>query len=229
MQRRLLPDRAPRRSPASRSPPAISPPSGGSLGGDWYDVFSLPGGRVAVAVGDVVGRGVEAAAVMAQLRTAVRAYAADGHPPATRPRPGQHADVAPRPAGHDHGGLRDPGPGERKRSSSSAPGIRPRWSSRRPAPRRTSSRSAGAPARGERVVHLPVADVPTCPRAPSCCSTPTVSWSAGASRSTSASSGSACSARGSMTSRPSARRSSSASSATSRATTSRSSPRASRR
>ena len=58
------------------------PASGGSLGGDWYDVFSLPSGRVGVAVGDVVGRGVEAAAIMAQLRTAVRAYAADGHPPA---------------------------------------------------------------------------------------------------------------------------------------------------
>ena len=58
------------------------PAAGGSLGGDWYDVFLLPGGRVAVTVGDVVGHGVEAAAVMAQLRTAVRAYAADGHPPA---------------------------------------------------------------------------------------------------------------------------------------------------
>ena len=57
------------------------PASGGSLGGDWYDVFALPGGRVGVVVGDVVGRGVEAAAVMAQLRTAVRAYAVDGHPP----------------------------------------------------------------------------------------------------------------------------------------------------
>jgi anti-sigma regulatory factor (Ser/Thr protein kinase) len=42
----------------------------------------MPGGRVAVAVGDVVGHGVEAAAVMAQLRTALRAYAADGHAPA---------------------------------------------------------------------------------------------------------------------------------------------------
>ena len=58
------------------------PAAGGSLGGDWYDVFTLAGGRVALAVGDVVGRGVEAAAIMAQLRTAVRAYAADGHPPA---------------------------------------------------------------------------------------------------------------------------------------------------
>ena len=58
------------------------PAAGGSLGGDWYDLFTLAGGRVALAVGDVVGRGVEAAAIMAQLRTAVRAYAADGHPPA---------------------------------------------------------------------------------------------------------------------------------------------------
>jgi serine phosphatase RsbU (regulator of sigma subunit)/anti-sigma regulatory factor (Ser/Thr protein kinase) len=59
------------------------PAAGASLGGDWYDVFELPGGRVVLAVGDVVGHGMVAAAVMAQLRTAVRAYAAEGHPPAT--------------------------------------------------------------------------------------------------------------------------------------------------
>jgi anti-sigma regulatory factor (Ser/Thr protein kinase) len=59
------------------------PAAGSSLGGDWYDVFELPGGRVVLAVGDVVGHGVVAAAAMAQLRTAVRAYAAEGHPPAT--------------------------------------------------------------------------------------------------------------------------------------------------
>jgi GAF domain-containing protein/anti-sigma regulatory factor (Ser/Thr protein kinase) len=57
------------------------PASAGGLGGDWYDVFPVPDGRVAVVVGDVVGHGVAAAAVMAQLRTALRAYAADGHPP----------------------------------------------------------------------------------------------------------------------------------------------------
>ena len=69
------------------------PASGGSLGGDWYDVFALAGGRVGVVVGDVVGRGVEAAAVMAQLRTAVRAYAA-GRPPARRRRrPRQQPDA----------------------------------------------------------------------------------------------------------------------------------------
>ena len=81
MQRRLLPDRLSDVSGLETAARYL-PAAGGSLGGDWYDVFSLAGGRVAVAVGDVVGRGVEAAAVMAQLRTAVRAYAADGHPPA---------------------------------------------------------------------------------------------------------------------------------------------------
>ena len=81
MQRRLLPAKLSDVSGLETAARYL-PAAGGSLGGDWYDVFSLTGGRVAVAVGDVVGRGVEAAAVMAQLRTAVRAYAADGHPPA---------------------------------------------------------------------------------------------------------------------------------------------------
>jgi serine phosphatase RsbU (regulator of sigma subunit)/anti-sigma regulatory factor (Ser/Thr protein kinase) len=58
------------------------PASGESLGGDWYDAFMLGGGRIVVAVGDVVGHGIGAAAIMAQLRTALRAYAADGHGPA---------------------------------------------------------------------------------------------------------------------------------------------------
>ncbi|HEX4521856.1 MAG TPA: SpoIIE family protein phosphatase [Gaiellaceae bacterium] len=45
------------------------------VGGDWYDVFELLGGRVAVTVGDVVGHGLEAAAAMGQLRTALAALA----------------------------------------------------------------------------------------------------------------------------------------------------------
>jgi GAF domain-containing protein/anti-sigma regulatory factor (Ser/Thr protein kinase) len=52
-----------------------------SLGGDWYDVFPIGGGRIGLAVGDVVGHGLPAAALMAQLRTALRAYAFDGYPP----------------------------------------------------------------------------------------------------------------------------------------------------
>jgi PAS domain S-box-containing protein len=50
--------------------------------GDWYDVLVLPDGRVGVGIGDVVGRGLEAAATMSQLRTALRAYAIDGLQPA---------------------------------------------------------------------------------------------------------------------------------------------------
>jgi serine phosphatase RsbU (regulator of sigma subunit) len=46
------------------------------VGGDFYDVIPLPDGRVAFAVGDVMGRGVAAAAAMAQMRAAVRAYVA---------------------------------------------------------------------------------------------------------------------------------------------------------
>jgi PAS domain S-box-containing protein len=48
---------------------------GTQVGGDWYDVIELPRGRVGLVVGDVMGRGVHAAAVMGQVRAAVRAYA----------------------------------------------------------------------------------------------------------------------------------------------------------
>jgi anti-sigma regulatory factor (Ser/Thr protein kinase) len=51
------------------------------VGGDWYDVIPLPGGRVGLAMGDVVSRGVRAASVMGQLRNALRAYALEGDPP----------------------------------------------------------------------------------------------------------------------------------------------------
>ena len=80
LQRRLLPDL--RRVPGLELAGRYLPASGAGLGGDWYDAFPLSGGRVAVVTGDVVGHGVGAAAVMAQLRTALRAYAIDGHAPA---------------------------------------------------------------------------------------------------------------------------------------------------
>jgi serine phosphatase RsbU (regulator of sigma subunit) len=52
------------------------------VGGDWYEVIPLPGGRVGVAIGDVVGRGVAAAAMMGQMRIALRAYALEHESPA---------------------------------------------------------------------------------------------------------------------------------------------------
>jgi putative methionine-R-sulfoxide reductase with GAF domain len=45
------------------------------VGGDWYDVFELPGERIGVVIGDVVGSGLPAAIVMGRLRSALRAYA----------------------------------------------------------------------------------------------------------------------------------------------------------
>ncbi len=53
-----------------------SPSGRTEVGGDFYDVLDLGGGRLAMFVGDVMGRGVAAAAAMAQVRSAVRAYAA---------------------------------------------------------------------------------------------------------------------------------------------------------
>jgi PAS domain S-box-containing protein len=52
------------------------------VGGDWYDAFTLPGGRLAVVVGDVMGKGVSAAAGMGRMRSAVRALAYSDPSPA---------------------------------------------------------------------------------------------------------------------------------------------------
>jgi PAS domain S-box-containing protein len=64
---------------------ALYNPAGEQLevGGDWYDTFSLPGGTVAIVVGDVVGRGLIAASAMGQLRSATRALAGAGLGPAS--------------------------------------------------------------------------------------------------------------------------------------------------
>lgn len=56
---------------------------GRDIGGDWYDLIPLPAGRVGAVIGDVQGHDTHAASVMGQLRIVLRAYAAEGHPPAT--------------------------------------------------------------------------------------------------------------------------------------------------
>ncbi|MEX5712011.1 SpoIIE family protein phosphatase [Parafrankia sp. FMc6] len=50
--------------------------AGTEVGGDWFDIVPLSAGRVALVIGDVMGRGLAAAAVMGQVRAAVRAFAA---------------------------------------------------------------------------------------------------------------------------------------------------------
>jgi anti-sigma regulatory factor (Ser/Thr protein kinase)/putative methionine-R-sulfoxide reductase with GAF domain len=80
LQRSLLPRRL-------VSPPGVAitaryVPARDEIGGDWYDAIELSGGQIGIAIGDVVGHGLAAASLMAQLRTALRAYALDGNGPA---------------------------------------------------------------------------------------------------------------------------------------------------
>jgi phosphoserine phosphatase RsbU/P len=55
----------------------------GTVGGDWYDVFILPDGRLGVVVGDVAGSGLEAAVIMGRMRSALRAYVLEAAEPET--------------------------------------------------------------------------------------------------------------------------------------------------
>ena len=57
-------------------------PAEGDLGGDWYDIFVLPSGRVGLVLGDVEGHGLRSAVVMGRLRSALRAYALEHEDPA---------------------------------------------------------------------------------------------------------------------------------------------------
>lgn len=74
MQRHLLP-RLPRIPGLTMTPRYLPAPDDSQVGGDWYDVFRLADGTTALAIGDVAGHDVEAAAGMAQLRNMLRAYA----------------------------------------------------------------------------------------------------------------------------------------------------------
>ena len=79
LQRSLLPARMP--DLPGMSIAARYRPGGADVGGDWYDAIELDGGGVGLAMGDVVGHGIDAAATMGELRNALRAYALDGLAP----------------------------------------------------------------------------------------------------------------------------------------------------
>ncbi len=77
LQHALLPEDMPRLQGAEASARYEPGERGIDIGGDWYDVIPLESDRLLVVVGDVSGRGLRAAATMASLRYAIRAYAAE--------------------------------------------------------------------------------------------------------------------------------------------------------
>ncbi|MFC6984873.1 SpoIIE family protein phosphatase [Streptomyces cirratus] len=83
LQAAMLPRRIPGISGGEIAVRYHSAWSGREVGGDWYDVIALPRDRVGIVVGDVQGHDTHAAAIMGQLRIALRAYAGEGHPPST--------------------------------------------------------------------------------------------------------------------------------------------------
>ncbi|HEX8066420.1 MAG TPA: GAF domain-containing protein [Thermoleophilaceae bacterium] len=81
LQRSLLPGRLPAISGVATAVLYRPSADDAHVGGDWYDLVPLADGRVGLAMGDVVSRGVPAAAAMGQMRTALRAYAMEGDSP----------------------------------------------------------------------------------------------------------------------------------------------------
>ncbi|MCX2184593.1 PAS domain-containing SpoIIE family protein phosphatase/ATP-binding protein [Streptomyces sp. SKN60] len=81
LQHSLLPRHTPRQGAVDVAFRYLPGSADGGVSGDWYDVIPLPGARVALVVGDVVGHGVHASAAMGRLRTAVRTLADLDLPP----------------------------------------------------------------------------------------------------------------------------------------------------
>jgi serine phosphatase RsbU (regulator of sigma subunit) len=82
LQHALLPDTVPQIPGIQASARYEAGEEGVEVGGDWYDVIDLDGRRLLIVVGDVSGRGLRAATTMAELRYAIRAYAAQSDGPA---------------------------------------------------------------------------------------------------------------------------------------------------
>ncbi len=80
LERSLLPGRLPQCPGLEFAARYLTPEE--PVGGDWYDVFTLPDGQVWLVAGDVAGHGLPAAGVMGRVRSAVRAYALLGGSPA---------------------------------------------------------------------------------------------------------------------------------------------------
>ncbi|HLW48481.1 MAG TPA: anti-sigma factor antagonist [bacterium] len=82
LQRALLPADVPQIPGHYVDAAYVAATRASDVGGDWYDVFRLPDGHLCVAIGDVVGHGLQAAVIMGQVRQAIRTAALEGHEPA---------------------------------------------------------------------------------------------------------------------------------------------------
>jgi hypothetical protein len=82
LQRSLLPDELPHIEGWDIAARYFPGEAGAAVGGDWYDLFALPGGTFALVVGDVMGRGIPAATGMSRLRSALQAHLYDTWDPA---------------------------------------------------------------------------------------------------------------------------------------------------
>ena len=82
LQRSLLPERLPDVPGLDIAARYIPAAAEAEVGGDWYDVIPIPGGRVGLVMGDVAGKGLAAASMVGRMRSALRAYALEGHDPA---------------------------------------------------------------------------------------------------------------------------------------------------
>jgi serine phosphatase RsbU (regulator of sigma subunit) len=80
LQRSLVPSALPAVAGAEMAARYV--PGSGVVGGDWYDVFTLPSGELCVVIGDVAGSGLPAAVIMGRMRSALRAYALETSDPA---------------------------------------------------------------------------------------------------------------------------------------------------
>lgn len=81
LQRTLLPDKLPRLPGLEIAARYLPAAAEAEVGGDWYDVIAIDSGRVGLAMGDVAGKGLTAASMVGRVRSAMRAYALEGHGP----------------------------------------------------------------------------------------------------------------------------------------------------
>ena len=82
LQRSLLPERLPQMPGLDVSARYLPAAAEAEVGGDWYDVLPISGGGVGLVMGDIAGKGLAAASMVGRLRSALRAYALEGHSPA---------------------------------------------------------------------------------------------------------------------------------------------------